>query len=483
MFRSSISRRALLGGLGAGAAGWLLAACGQAAPTAPAKPTEAPKASDTSAAKPTEAPKPAAEAAKPTAAATQAVAAAAPTASPAAAPKAAGGDKTKITFMTWGGAERLKIWGENVVGGFNAKHPTIEATLLPAQADYDAKLLTMAAGGTAPDVFRLSQYVAVDYIAKGFTLDLDPYLRKDNIKIEDFCSPPYTQAFFKGKWMAVPHGAIGNHVLWYNRDLFQKTGVSFPSNDWTWEQMVEVARSLTKGDQFGLDIGVSTYPPPYEFMWSNGGEELAEDGKTWGGDRPESIDAVQQIVDLRTKHKVSPLPANIPQGLGDIFLSGKVAMHLDGPWYEATANQGKFDYTSVLLPKMKGTRIGFSEQNATAGYNKGKNVDAEWEFLKHIISEDNQRVEASTGLNQPSHPKILKDPAYLKIQKAPYQRETVAPNNLIKTRGVTLIPQYNKIYETWMQKLGPVYAGERKAEDAVKEVTEVAKKVIAEANA
>src|SRR5262249_60363321 len=108
---------------------------------------------------------------------------------------------------------------------------------------------------------------------------------------------------------------------WSNRSFVQKAGLSFPSNGWTWGQMVEVARSLTKDAQFGVDIGVSTYPPPYEFMWSNGGEELAEDGKTWGGDRPESIDAIQQIVDLRRKHRLWPVPANISQALRTLLLS------------------------------------------------------------------------------------------------------------------------------------------------------------------
>jgi multiple sugar transport system substrate-binding protein len=469
-----------------GAAGLLLTACGQpAAPTpVPAQPTAAAKPAEAGAPKPTEAPKPAAAAptAAPAVATKPAAAPAASTATAAPAAKpAAGGEKVKITFMTWGGAERLKQWQEKVVDAFNAKNTGVEASLLPAQADYDAKLLTMAAGGTAPDVFRLSMYVAIDYIAKGFTLDLDPYLQRDGAKIEDFCLPPHTQAKYKGKWMAVPHGALGHFVIWYNRDLFKQVGVDFPKNDWTWEQMVETAKALTKGDVFGVNLGVSTYPPPYTFLWSNGGEEIAEDGKTWGGDRPESVDAIQQIADLRHKHKVSPLPGNIPQGLGDVWLSGKVAMNYTGAWYEATARQAKFDFAFVLPPKMKGGQVGFTEHNATAGHNKGKNPDAEWTFLKYIIGEENQRNEVVSGLNQPSNPKILQEPTYLQIDKPPYDRRPSVPNLLVKTRGVSLIPGYSKIYEAWQQKLAPVYAGERKADEAIKEITAVAKEVIQQA--
>jgi multiple sugar transport system substrate-binding protein len=471
----------LFGLIAIGAAG-LLAACGQAAtptPSAPVKPTEAPK--------PAEAKPPAAAPSQAAAAPTSAPAAAAasPTTAAQGAPAAkpaAGGAKAKITFMTWGGAERLKIWEEKVVGGFNKANPNAEASLLPAQADYDTKLLTMAAGGTAPDVFRLSQYSAIDYIAKGFTLDLDPYLRRDSLKIEDFCSPPYTQAQYKGKWMAIPHGALGNFVIWYNRDLFKQAGVPFPKPDWTWDQMVEAARALTKGDVFGTNLGQATYPPPYAFLWSNGGDEISEDGKSWGADRPESIDGLQQLVDLPQKDKVSPLPGNIPQGLGDIFLSGKVAMNYTGSWYEATAKQAKFDYAYVNNPKMKGTQTGFSEQNASAGYNKGKSLDAEWDFLKYIISEENQRTEASAGLNQPSHPKLLKDPTYLEIKDPPYDRKPSVPSLLVRTRGATLIPGYSKVYDVWQQKMGSVYAGESKLGDAIKEITAVAKKVIQDAS-
>ena len=40
------------------------------------------------------------------------------------------------------------------------------------------------------------------------------------------------------------------------------------------------------------------------------------------------------------------------------------------------------------------------------------------------------------------------------------------------------MPGYAKIYDAWQQKMAPAYAGEKKVEDAVKEISAVAREVV-----
>ena len=40
---------------------------------------------------------------------------------------------------------------------------------------------------------------------------------------------------------------VSSLVLYYNRDLFQEAGVPFPSDGWTWNDMVEKAADRTRG--------------------------------------------------------------------------------------------------------------------------------------------------------------------------------------------------------------------------------------------
>ena len=466
-----LTRRRLLGGLCASAAGLLVAACGAPAP----EPTKAPeKPAQPAQPAPTPTPQPAA---KPTAAVT-----------PVAATKPAAGEQVKIVFFTWGWAERFKVWRDDVVGGFNKAHPNIVAELLEGPSEYESKLLTMAAGGVAPDVFRLSQSYSIDVFAKGFCMELDSYLKRDSFVIEDYTSPPYAQCKYKGKWYGVPHGAAGNFVLWYNRDLFKAAGVPFPKDDWAWDDFVAAAKALTKDtngdgkvDQWGTSSGIATGGAmPFAVIWSNGGEELTEDGKSFELDKPPAMEAQRLLVDLHLKHKVVPMPGEIPQGLGDIFLSGKVAMHYSGAWYEVTAKTAKFDFGIVLNPKMRAGQVAYAEQNVTSGYKGSKYPDACWAFLRHLISEENQKVESLSGLNGPSMPKILQSSEFQEVKGPPYSRKPIVPNLLCKTRGIPLIPQARKFRDAYRQKTGAVWTGERKLEEVIPEVVEAAKKIIAE---
>ncbi len=468
-----ISRRRVLTGFGAAALALGLASCGGASATT------APTSSSAQAA--TSATAPSSAAATTAASTTSSAAAAAP------APAAPAGGSAQLVFFTWGSAERFKIWGDQVVGGFNKGHPGIVATLLEGPSDYEPKLLTMAAGGTAPDVFRLSEYWAVDIFAKNFCLQLDPYLARDKFKIEDHTSPPYTQCQYQGKWYAVPHGAAGNFVVWYNRDLFTKAQVAFPTDDWTWNDFLTTAKALTKSDagkpvQWGTSMEMVNYGVPYSYIWSNGGDELTPDGKSYLLDQQPAMQALQLLADLTTKEHVAPTAAEIPQGLGDIFLSGKVAMHYSGAWYEATAHQAKFDFGLVLNPKMNASseRVAFAEQNATAAYRQGKHLDAAWQLLQYLISPENQKVESSTGLNGPSDPAILNSPDFLNVNGAPYSRKAIVPGLLAKTRGATLIPGYAQIQTAYSQKLATVWTGATTLQNAVPQVVAVAKQVIAQ---
>jgi multiple sugar transport system substrate-binding protein len=44
-------------------------------------------------------------------------------------------------------------------------------------------------------------------------------------------------------------------MIYYNTRVFEEAGISRPSNDWTWEDFLEIAKKLTSGSgpQSALD--------------------------------------------------------------------------------------------------------------------------------------------------------------------------------------------------------------------------------------
>lgn len=83
-----------------------------------------------------------------------------------------------------------------------------------------------------------------------------------------------------GRWLAVPHGVVGNAVA-YRRSWFEEIGVKeFPK---TWEEYREVGKKLkAKGKPIGQALGHSFGDPPtfcYPLLWDYGGAEVDKSGK------------------------------------------------------------------------------------------------------------------------------------------------------------------------------------------------------------
>jgi multiple sugar transport system substrate-binding protein len=83
-----------------------------------------------------------------------------------------------------------------------------------------------------------------------------------------------------GKWLAVPHGVVGNAIA-YRRSWHQELGVKeFPK---TWDEWRDVGKKLkAKGRPVGQALGHSFGDPPtfsYPLLWDFGAAEVDQSGK------------------------------------------------------------------------------------------------------------------------------------------------------------------------------------------------------------
>ena len=96
-----------------------------------------------------------------------------------------------------------------------------------------------------------------------------------------------------GKWKAIPHSNIGQLMNW-RTDWFAEVGVkTFPE---TWEELYEVGKKLKAKDHpFGFELGHGfgdNHGWLYPLLWSHGGHEVSEDGKTVTKDSDETARAI-----------------------------------------------------------------------------------------------------------------------------------------------------------------------------------------------
>jgi multiple sugar transport system substrate-binding protein len=97
-----------------------------------------------------------------------------------------------------------------------------------------------------------------------------------------------------GKWLAVPHGVVGNAIA-YRRSWHNEIGIKeFPK---TWEEWREVGKKLkAKGKPVGQALGHSFGDPPtfsYPLLWDFGGAEVDASGKKVVINSKGAIDSVK----------------------------------------------------------------------------------------------------------------------------------------------------------------------------------------------
>jgi ABC-type glycerol-3-phosphate transport system substrate-binding protein len=128
------------------------------------------------------------------------------------------------------------------------EHPGTTCTFSLSSGVYLDKLLTMAAGGDAPDVFFVSPTDLPAMTAKALLQPLDADIARSHDDVSDFVPAALQQYQRAGKTYGIPRG-FGMKVMTYNVDLFKKVGLAplptdWKDTTWTFSAFLETAKQL-----------------------------------------------------------------------------------------------------------------------------------------------------------------------------------------------------------------------------------------------
>lgn len=308
---------------------------------------------------------------------------------PADAPAAeeAAAEKVTIRLATWAGVEEAAELQE-ILDEINSSQDSFQIVHEPAPADYYTKMQTSLAGGTAPEIFWLSQEHIAGYAQQGALLDISDCLAASEnpaADLDDYFPEILKTAQFEGRtyglpWIAQPI------VLYYNTALFEAVGQDAPTNDWTWEEFKAAAAALTQdtdgdgqNDQWGFTM--NGWPPPQMFVWQAGGDVVTADLSSSPVDSPEAIEGFQFYADMIYDDVHTPPQAVIQeQGFGEMFKAGKIAMFMGGAADDLDRVEG-MDVRVVAVPAGPAGDATFAWNASTVIAAESENAEVACEAL------------------------------------------------------------------------------------------------------
>jgi multiple sugar transport system substrate-binding protein len=300
------------------------------------------------------------------------------------------------------------------------KYPNV-TVMYSKMADSSAQTGNLAlASGQPIDVMQQSAIDATRLRASnGMYEPLDKYLQEDAVDFgKTFGTAVKDLSLIDGKIYDIPYANTGV-ALFYNKNMFDAAGVSYPTDDWTWDDFREAARKLSRGEGANRVYGyVPTYAGSMADWYYLAAEQLGMNylyksgGKSSNFDDPAFLKSIQLWYDMSIVDKSMPnystwKSLSIDKNTVHQFYQKKAAMIIHGAFFVKYSTtiygfQGDFEFAVAPFPKLnKGDpakTIFYTSSNSIPVSSKFK--DEAWDWIRYYCI-DRPDIFASTKAMMP----------------------------------------------------------------------------------
>ena len=342
---------------------------------------------------------------------------------------------------------------QSLVDAFTARHPDISVRLPAIQgtdwADFFAKILTMVAAGTPPDVCVVATEGA-QLFAERLAEPLDEFIKRDAAQVQDYFDdvhPSLIEAFmYKGSFYQMPIDFNAAN-MYFNTEAMRRAGVPYPAADWTHQDFLTMARQMRQAAGSGFvpfywtnrlwggivpwlyindtSFLTETKSPGGEWLWDRfypDHKGAYSGGFLWEGSNAsdpkvaESFEFVRALVEegLGT----SPAQGGGNELVGQ-FSGGSIGMTpAGGFWVQGLSEAGLTpqDYDVAYFPKWRTQR----HQFGAAGYailKTSERKDEAWEWVKFCTSREGMQLAFPSPNTTPTRRSMCNEALY--SQKGP----------------------------------------------------------------
>lgn len=386
-----------------------------------------------------------------------------------------GGDKVKLVFLRAGTEDYKKEAFTEMIEGFEKENPNIEVEYqeAPWGDDFETKLNTGFASGTAPDVIHYSLASIGARVPMGQYECLDEYVA-DWEGMDDLYDSAIEAGSIGGKLYGVPYTPDARMFV-INTELFEKAGLDPNDPPTNWDELLEAHKKLLVKDSSGTIIqcgyGLPTSGTNINqyleiFGVQNGIDNLVDEATNEIlFNKPEAVEAMEYLKELKD---VGLVEWDNTQSDQNPFYNGTAAMTIISENEFNNINTGDLEGKIKMVPMFQkensGTFCGmhFMFMNANS-----KQKEAAWKLIEYMCSKESMKTWMDTAKTAPVRASL--EDAYLENngENGPMILEAIEIG-----KGSPKVPYFNSVFtyvDDAMEQVFYDQAGAQEALDAAAE--------------
>ncbi|PNV62511.1 ABC transporter substrate-binding protein [Clostridium sp. chh4-2] len=311
------------------------------------------------------------------------------------------GQKTELKWAVWS-ADTQPYW-RPIAEEYMKQNPDISIELVDLGAtDYSTALATQLAGNDSPfDIVAIKDSGSyISLISKGILKELD----KDKIE-EAVYGETLKSLTWQDQYYTLPLRS-DFYVMFYNKGVFDKAGVPYPTNDMTFEEYDEMAKKLTD-----TTFGSETYGSHYH-TWNfcvQGMAAVGEGRNSLDGDYDYMKPYYEMVLNQQNNKVCMDYSTLKTSGLHYMgaFGQGNVGTMLMGTWAIGTLitriDEGQYpdlgEWAVAAYPHKEGGEPGNTLGNfvGVSVVKSSKNAEAAEDFVRFAGGPEGAKLVAEKG--------------------------------------------------------------------------------------
>jgi multiple sugar transport system substrate-binding protein len=345
-----------------------------------------------------------------------------------------------LRFMTWNSDHTIN---KPLLDQFMEENKNIKIEVIEgSDKEYSDKLTVSLAAGESIDLFATKNGLDfADMAYKNQCLALDNLISKDKYDLKPY-GPIVESMKIDGKLYGLPYRKTA-WALYYNKDLFDKAGVTYPKADMTWKEFIELSKKMTQGEGNDKIWGsfIHTWDAPLMMPALQRGKSVMDD------DTAPLKESLELLEALYKDKSASDWGANKSTSAHyrAAFEKGNIAMVPMGEFLVSflinDKKDGKhnvnWDITAMPRPEGVAPNTTWGTPTPISIAAKSSNTDAAWKFITYYAGEKGSLFRAKQGLL----------PAFMNAEvKKAFESTEGAP------KGITYLSDATVLLESPIQK-------------------------------